>query len=107
MKCSPIVRFVGGGALSETTCQILADVLGRGVETVESPQNVGAVGAAAVIAVGLGLIPSFAEAKRLIPVGRSFSPNPKNKPIYDRHFEVFKGLYRNNRRGFALLNSSP
>lgn len=107
VKCSPIVRFVGGGALSETTCQILADVLGRGVETVESPQNVGAVGAAAVIAVGLGLIPSFAEAKRLIPVGRSFSPNPKNKPIYDRHFEVFKGLYRSNRRGFALLNSSP
>jgi xylulokinase len=106
VKCSPVVRFVGGGALSETTCQILADVLGRSVETVESPQNVGAVGAAAVIAVGLGLIPSFAEAKKLIPVSRSFSPNSNNKAVYDRNYEVFKKLYYNNRKSFALLNSS-
>ena len=105
VKSSPVIRFVGGGALSETTCQILADVLKRDVETVESPQNVGAVGAAVVIAVGLGLIPSFAEAKKLIPVHRSFSPNSENSPVYDRNYEVFKKLYRNNRKSFALLNS--
>ena len=105
VRSSPVVRFAGGGALSETTCRILADVLGRKVETVESPQNVGAVGAAVVLAVGLGLIPSFAEAKKMIPAGRSFAPNFKNKPVYDRNFEVFKGLYRSNKRGFARLNS--
>ena len=105
VRCSPVVRFAGGGALSKTTCQILADVLGRKVETVESPQNVGAVGAAVVLAVGLGLIPSFAEAKKMIPASRSFAPNFKNKPVYDRNFEVFKGLYRSNKKGFARLNS--
>lgn len=42
---SPVIRFVGGGALSPVTSQILADVLGRRVETVENPQNVGSVGA--------------------------------------------------------------
>ena len=105
IKCSPVVRFVGGGALSEATCQILADVLGREVETVESPQNVGAVGAAAVVAVGLGLISSFTEAKNLIPVSSTYSPNFENSPVYNQNYEVFKKLYRNNKKSFALLNS--
>ena len=45
---------MGGGALSDVTCQILADVTGCTIETVASPQNVGAVGAAAVMGVALG-----------------------------------------------------
>ena len=105
VRCSPAIRFVGGGALSETTCQILADVLGRNVETVENPQNVGAVGAAAVIAVGLKLIPALVEAKKMIPISRSFSPNSENRPIYDRNFDIFKRLYYSNRNNFARLNS--
>ena len=47
IKTSDTIRFVGGGALSDVTCQILADCIGRKVETVDSPQNVGAVGAVA------------------------------------------------------------
>lgn len=54
---SKTVRFCGGGALGETTCQILADILQRDVVVVESPQNIGAVGAAACIAVGMGASP--------------------------------------------------
>ena len=53
IKTSDTIRFVGGGALSAVTCQILADLTGRTIETVASPQNVGAVGAAAVTGVGL------------------------------------------------------
>ena len=45
-KTSDAIRFVGGGALSKVTCQILSDILGRKIETVDNPQNVGAVGAA-------------------------------------------------------------
>ena len=105
MRCSPAIRFVGCGALSETTCQILADVLGRNVETVENPQNVGAAGAAAVIAVGLKLIPALVEVKEMIPISRSFSPNSENRPIYDRNFDIFKRLYYSNRKNFARLNS--
>ncbi|RAZ36052.1 carbohydrate kinase, partial [Klebsiella oxytoca] len=37
------VRFVGGGAPSAVTAQMLADVSGRTVETVASPQNAGSV----------------------------------------------------------------
>ncbi|NLI69255.1 MAG: carbohydrate kinase [Firmicutes bacterium] len=104
IRISPTVRFVGGGALSDVTCQILADVLGRKVETVDSPQNVGTVGAAVVIAVGLGVFSSFEEAKKHIPVTRTFHPDSGNKEIYDRNYAVFKNLYNSNRKNFKLLN---
>ncbi|NLZ28101.1 MAG: carbohydrate kinase [Firmicutes bacterium] len=104
IRVSPTVRFVGGGALSDVTCQILADVLGRRVETVASPQNVGTVGAAVVIAVGLGVFSSFEEAKKHIPVTRTFHPDSGNREIYDRNFAVFKNLYNSNRKNFKLLN---
>ena len=104
IKTSSVVRFVGGGALSDVTCQILADCTGRTVETVESPQNVGAVGAAVLIAVGLNLIPGIADAKALIPASKTFVPNKDNKAVYDKNFEVYKNLYKANKKGFAALN---
>ena len=81
IKTSQTVRFVGGGALSDVTCQILADITGRTVETVDSPQNVGAVGAAVIMAVGLGVIVDVSESKRLIPGKKTFTPHYENKDI--------------------------
>lgn len=104
LKKSNTVRFCGGGALGEATCQILADILQRDVVVVESPQNIGAVGAAACIAVGIGLIPSIFEVKKLIPVKQTYHPNPANKAIYDRNFKVFKNLYTCNKKNFEILN---
>jgi xylulokinase len=105
IKTSETIRFVGGGALSAVTCQILADVLQREVETVENPQNVGAVGSAIVAAIGLGLIDSFSAAKQLVPAAGTYSPNPEHKRIYDRHYQVFKNLYRDNRKSYHFLNT--
>ena len=62
---SDTVRFVGGGALAPLTCQTLSDVLGRPVETVRDPQNVGALGAAVTVAVGLGLLDSIEDADQV------------------------------------------
>ena len=104
IRTSSVVRFVGGGALSDVTCQILADVTGRTVETVDSPQNVGAVGAAVIMAVGLGIIDDVSHAKRLIPAKKTFIPNEKNKEVYDRNYEVYKTLYKNNKNAFRALN---
>ena len=98
------LRFVGGGALSPATCQILADVTGKTVETVASPQNVGAVGAAVTVAAGLGLVSGVRDAKRLIPADRVYSPDPAPKKVYDKQFEVYKNLYRSNKKNFAALN---
>lgn len=104
VKTSEILRFVGGGALSEVTCQILADVTGKKVETVDSPQNVGAVGAAVVVAVGLKLINSISEAKKIIPDSKTYIPNKNNKQVYDLNYSVYKKLYSSNKKNFAILN---
>lgn len=104
VKSSDTVRFVGGGALSYATCQILADVLGKKVETVDSPQNVGAVGAAVTIAVGMGLVKDFSEAKKLIPVVKTYEPNKANKAVYDKQYAVYTKLYKSNKDNFAALN---
>ncbi len=105
VKTSNVIRFVGGGALSKVTCQILADITGRTVETVNRPQDVGAVGAAAVIGVGLGIIESINKVKDYVPAVKTYKPNSKYKKIYDKNFEVFKTLYKANKEAFKKLNS--
>ena len=104
VKASETIRFVGGGALSYMTCQILADVLGKKIEVVDKPQNVGAVGAAVTIAVGSGLIKDFSQAKKLIPAVKTYTPNPANKAVYNKQYKVFKNLYKSNKENFAALN---
>ncbi len=97
---------VGGGALSELTGQMLADITGREIETVENPQNVGAVGAAVMIGLGLGIIESFSEAKKMIRIVNKYIPNPHNKEVYDKNFRVFKNLYRSNKGSFQALSQN-
>ncbi len=104
VRTSPTIRLVGGGALAPLTCQILSDVLNRKLETVESPQNIGAVGAAVVMAAGLGIINHIEDAKKLIPVHRTFTPNPENAAIYSRYYPIFQSLYKNNVKAFKGLN---
>lgn len=103
-KTTDTVRFCGGGALGETTCQILSDILQRDVVVVESPQNIGAVGAAACIAVGMGVIEKMTDVKKLIPIKTTYHPNKANKEVYDKNFKVFKNLYKCNKENFAILN---
>lgn len=103
---SRTIRFVGGGALSELTCQILSDVLGRDIETIENPQNVGAKGAAIVVAVGLGVLKNLSEASQYIQVQKTYAPNLQNKMVHDRNFKAFKMLYLKNKKTFRLLNQA-
>lgn len=101
---SPVIRFVGGGALAPLTCQILADITGRKIETVHSPQNVGAVGAALVVGVGIGSIESLEHADDYILATKCYLPNLEHKHIYDQYYKIFKNLYRSNKKNFAAIN---
>ena len=105
VRTSQVIRFVGGGALSEVTCQILADITGRTIETVPEPQNAGSVGAAAITCLGLGIIHDLDELQTMIPVVKTFEPNPETRDVYDRNYAVFQSLYDDNRKNFAALNS--
>ncbi len=103
LQTSDSIRFVGGGARSTVICQMLADITGRRVETVDSPQNVGSVGAAAVMAVGMGIIPSLESVETFIPVTKIYEPNPDNKAVYDRCYSTFRKLYPSNRNIYRTL----
>ena len=100
------VRFVGGGALSPVTAGILADVLQMPVETVPEPQNVGAVGAALVVAVGLGRIADLKDAEALIKPDRVFMPNPDVQAVHERNYAAFTKLYAANKTIFRQLNQT-
>ena len=104
IKTSQVIRFVGGGALSPISCQMLADILNCKIETVDNPQNVGAVGAALVTAVGLGILSNLEQADSFISVSGTYLPNADNKKIYDKAFEVFKNLYYVNKKNLANMN---
>ncbi len=106
VKTSGAIRFVGGGAISPTVCQIMANVTGRVIETIDNPQNIGAVGAAVLVGIGLGEIESYAQAKDFIPATGVFYPDESTREIYDRTFAVFKSLYTSNKKNFWALNKN-
>ncbi|MBE5957233.1 MAG: hypothetical protein E7254_00010 [Lachnospiraceae bacterium] len=105
MKTSDKIRFVGGGALSPVTCQMLADITGFPIENVENSQEIGAVGTALVVAAGIRNVDVLELAKELVKVGNVYTPNPENKEVYERNYRVFKKLYKANAVYFRELNS--
>ena len=105
VKTSNPIRFVGGGALSQVTCQMLADITGRTIETVNNTQEVGAVGTALVVAAGIKGTDVLELSRRLVKVNHSYFPNAANKEIYEHNYKVFKKLYKSNAANFREINS--
>jgi Sugar (pentulose and hexulose) kinases len=103
---SATLRFAGGGALSDETCRILADVTGRSVEPVEDPQNAGAAGAALVAACGLGRFADLDAAAATVRVRGRFEPNAANGAAHARNYEVFRDLYKVTNPLFHRLNEA-
>ena len=73
---------------------------------VASPQNAGSVGAAAVMAAGLGLISGLDVVRILIPAEARYMPDPGRSAAYQPYYAVFKELYRSNRKNFRALNGA-
>jgi len=103
LKTSETIRFVGGLAKSKVACQMLCDILGRPIETVESPQNVGSVGAAMVAAVGLGIVDSLEKVKDIVPSDARYVPNAANHMAYEKYYQAFKKLYKANKNIYKEL----
>ena len=105
VKTSDSIRFVGGGALSPVTCQMLADITGRTIETVHNSQEVGAIGTALVVAAGIRGVEVLELSRQLVKVNHAYIPNPENRGIYERNYRVFKNLYKANAKNFKEINS--
>lgn len=86
------VVVTGGGAKSDLTMQIVADVLGRPSRRTEVDDSAG-LGSAICAAVGVGLHPDFESARMaMVRPGRVFHPTPEGiaayRPIRARYARV-------------------
>jgi xylulokinase len=84
--------------------QILADITGRKIETVCEPQEAGAVGAALVAAVGMGIYPDFESLRKVVKVDSVYEPEPENSGIYDSMFRRYQEVYHDLRSFYRKLN---
>ena len=97
------ITIVGGGGRSDLWCQIFADVLDRSIRQGRDPMQANARGAAFIASVGLGEI-SFEDIPAMMEYENTFDPDQANRQLYDRLFNEFMGIYRNNRAMYRRLN---
>ena len=83
---------------------ILADVTHKRVETVADPQEAGAVGAALVAGVGLGIYPDFESLKKVVKVDKTVEPDEANAGTYDFLFQSYKEVYDSLKGLYCRLN---
>lgn len=99
----PEIRAVGGGAQSDLWCQIMADVLNRTIHQMENPLQANTRGAALLTAVALGHL-AAQDIGGQVKVTHTYTPNPQNRPIYDKLFPVYVQLYKQHSKIHAKLN---
>jgi xylulokinase len=97
------IRIIGGGAVSDTWCQIHADVLDRTIEQVADPLYCGLRGAALLAGLALGEI-AEAEVRDLVPIRSVYRPNPARRAVYDRLAPELAKIYKANKGLFHRLN---
>ncbi|MCL2010902.1 MAG: FGGY-family carbohydrate kinase, partial [Synergistaceae bacterium] len=93
----------GGGGSSPLWRQMLADVYGCPVRTVQSKEGP-ALGAAILAGVGAGLYRSVPEAcAELIQVNAPQNPIAENRKAYEPYYQLYTSLYPALRERFAEL----
>lgn len=97
------INYIGGGAVSDLWCQIMADILGCNINQMEEPINANIKGVAWLAAVGLGES-DFMCVPKSIKSKQTFSPNSNNRNLYNELFENFKSIYKNNKKMYRKLN---
>ncbi len=91
-------RVIGGGAKNKIWLQILSDILGIELRTVNTTDG-GAMGALMLAMVGCGAYASVAAAAAAVvkDTGSCF-PDPERHRAYLGKFEEYKALYRANKK---------
>lgn len=100
----PSIAAVGGGAVSGTWCQILADVLDRPVRQAARPIEANVRGSVYIAAAALGHV-TFDDVPALVQIQQVYEPRPGNRAVYELHFREFQALYRALRRISKRLNT--
>ena len=111
----PVTRFlgrrieemtiIGGGAMSNAWCQIIADVLGVCIRQPHDPMKANARGAAFIGAAGLGLM-RLEEAAGRVAIDRVYEPDPGAAQLYDERFGIFTEFHRRLAPLYRRLNAT-
>lgn len=95
------IHISGGGASSNTLCQIFADVFQKPVYRMKSFSAAGAYGAA-VLAAGRGQSrEKLLEMLKNPALETVFEPDSSNRDVYEDMFALYKKLYPGTREIFA------
>lgn len=97
-------RIIGGGALDEAWMQIIADITGSEFSVIKDPRNAGALGAATIALIGLGVLKDFQSARDFVKVEKVYYPNAKKKEIYDKLFASYKEIYYSLKDAYVNIN---
>ena len=99
-KVSDTIRFAGGLARLNVLGQILADITGHTIETVKHPQYVGALGASAIAAIGLGKL-KFDDIHSYIETANTYVPDPETHEIYNKLYKKYLDKVKSDRKFFG------
>ena len=95
-------RLTGGGARSPLWRQILADILGLGLEVPENSEGA-AFGAALLAGVASGVFANVDEAaEKTVRISETVGPGPE-RSVYEDLYQVYRGLYPALRQTFLAL----
>jgi xylulokinase len=84
------ILFVGGGSKSKLYLQIFADVYNTKILKTNIDQDAGALGAAAIAAVGCGLWKDFNKIDEIHKTVEVVQPDPENNCKYEKLLPVFE-----------------
>ena len=88
----PRLIVVGGAAHSDLWMQIVADITGYPVFTIEEEVEA-ALGAAMLAALGAGLVDAATAERGWVTLVERARPEPEAQAIYRERFEIYKSLY--------------
>jgi xylulokinase len=98
------IRVTGGGAKSELWRQILADVLGVEIVTVNSREGA-AYGAGLIAATGAGAFSDLEEAcKSVVHITGETAPT-EAQDVYNDLYPIYRNLYPALKPSFEALSS--
>lgn len=98
------LRILGGGARSDLWCQIHADILDRTIERVAEPDRAQLRGVALYALLCLDRI-GLDDVPALVPVDRTFEPDPATRAVHERQYAEFARLYGRLKGTYRRLNS--
>jgi len=101
------MMVTGGGAGSAVWRQMLADIYGCGVNTVQSKEGP-ALGAAILAGVGAGVYASVQEGcRRVVQKNLTQNPVPERSAAYEAYYRLYLKLYQDLKEDFQRLSEIP